>query len=494
MSKNNKRNKKIKDINKNNAPINSVDEDLKQINKMLNLHNYAMLQNVHKTTSQLYNPRQLNKDNIRRAVLNPYNNVKTLQEASVLLKSTNGIYARIINYLANMLTYDYTIFATQVDKIKTREKMQKSYLDTAIFLESLNIKRNAHWITRRVIEQGELYLYKLQDNNGVIYQEIPASLCMVTGMENNILKYAINLQSINKDTIESLPVELQKLKEKFDAGKINKKLLINNSYYELPKNAVAFNLDRFASKCFPMFSYMFEDLMELENAKDLVQKNNFLDSVRMVHQQLPINAETGRVLMDYKVANAYHQSLKSNLPNGTFANTSPLKLTALSLASNNNRVKNEIETAKNAVYDSAGVNSEIFNAERSSNESVIKGVITDSLVVWEIQEMIQDYINYELSQNKKGGTSWQIQFLGTTIFNKDEAIKRSRDNIAFGGSRSEFMASNGYSPLASYSILKTEQLLGLDELLIPQQSAHTLSSSSVGRPSETESESTREGE
>lgn len=468
---------------------NLVEKELYAIKAMLDENNYALMGSLQAMSSEIYKAKTINRDAIRKAISNPYANIKTLQNASMVLKANNGIYARIINYLSSMLTYDYILYPLNVDSFKNSKQMQKAYNETALFLEMLNIKHNSHWFAKRIIEQGELYLYKQMDSNGVLYQEIPCDYCKIVGMENNVLRYAINLSTISGDILRAMPKEIQNLVKRFKDGKIPKAQLVDRNWYELGDNAVAFNIDRFSSKGIPMFSHLFDDLAELEAMKEIYSRNAIIDNIKLIHQKLPIDKETGRVLMDFSVATAYHNSTKANLPKGTAITTSPLDLSALTLDSANKKLRNEVDDVTRMIFDGAGISAEIFNGERATNEAIAKGVLTDSLMVYTIQEMIQDYINWELLKLHKNN-KWQIQFVGTTIFNKDEYVRRAKDNMAFGGSRMEFMACSGYTPLQARSILMTEKLLGYqDELLVPAQSAHTSSSKNeVGTPTKENTE------
>ena len=80
----------------------------------------------------------------------------------------------------------------------------------------------------------------------------------------------------------------------------------------------------------------------------------------------------------------------------------------------------------------------------------------------------------------------------STHFSRDEYIKRSRENLQYGGSRLEYLAVQGFTPLQGYNVLKGEQILGIDKILIPQQTSHTMSTNTSsddnGRPSKEESD------
>lgn len=460
-----------------------VDKQLSAINEMLGRRNYSILNAIPKLSTEMYRPRQISREQIRKAVLNPYSNVEILQQASMLLKATNGIYKKILNYQSTIMTNDYMIYPVYVDKITTVEKMEKSYQEVALYLDKFKIKELACWIYERVLEQGELYLYKLEDKNGIMFQEIPNVLCKITSIENNIQKFGINLSKLNDKLVLGMPPEIQKLYKRFKTGGIKEKDLIDNSYYEISKNAVAFNLDKYATKGIPFFCTAFDDLMELEDMKDLKSENAVIESIKLIHQKLPIDKDTGVVLMDFNVAKAYHNATKANLPKGTSITTNPLDLQAVSLSDGSSKINENVARSLESIYDTLGINNELFNGNKSTNEAIATGIIADGLLSKRLQMLVQNWINYELSSYKRNGSTWQMRFVDTTHFDRDNRAKAAREDMAFGGLRTEYLATKGYTPLESKNLLKMEQLMGFDSLMIPQASSHTASSSdSAGRP------------
>ena len=71
--------------------------------------------------------------------------------------------------------------------------------------------------------------------------------------------------------------------------------------------------------------------------------------------------------------------------------------------------------------------------------------------------------------------------LNTTYFNKENEVKISRENLAYGGSRLQALGTWGYTPLQAMNVLKGEQALGIDSIMIPSQTSHTLTNESGGR-------------
>ena len=465
-----------------------VDKQLRSINKMLEHRNYSLMNGIINISGDIYRPRRINRNNLRKALADPYstNNVELLQQASMLLKATNGIYKRVLNYHANMYTHDFMIYPVEFDKIKNPSKIQKAYSEAAQYVERFNLKYNASWIKERVLEQGELFTYKIEDSTGIILQEIPNTFCKITSVENDVSKYAINLKKLSDSNVLSFPKEIQLLYKKYKNGSIKENDLIDRSFYELKDNAVAFNLDRFSPKGVPYYCTIFDDLMELEDMKDLKSQNAVIESIKLIHQKFPVDKDTGVSLIDFDVITQYHNATKSTLPQGTAVTTNPLDLQALYLSDSSSKISSNVSQARDTIYDSAGVNSELFNGNKNTTEAIAMGIIADNLVAKPLNAMIVNWINNELRKKKIGGFTWAIKLLDVTEFNKEKRISASKDGMAFGGSRLEYLATSGYTPLQGLSVLKMESMLGLDELLVPQASSHTQSGKDKGRPSKAE--------
>ena len=220
--------------------------------------------------------------------------------------------------------------------------------------------------------------------------------------------------------------------------------------------------------------------------KDLKSQNAVIESIKLIHQKFPIDKETGASLVDFDVITQYHNATKSTLPSGTAVTTNPLDLQALYLSDSNSKIGSNVIQARDAIYDSAGVNSELFNGNKSTTEAIAMGIIADNLVAKPLNSMIENWVNYKLRRKKIGGFTWAIKLLDVTEFNKEKRISTTKEGMAFGGSRLEYLATSGYTPLQGLSVLKMESMLGLDELLVPQASSHTQSGKDKGRPSKAE--------
>lgn len=434
-------------------------------------------------------PKRIDKNTVLRYLENPYQNSSKLQEVSIYLRHTNGIYNRILKYYSNMLTFDHMLYPYEIDSKKksgNADKLLKSYNETAQYIDKVNPKHNFRWMYHKLLECGELYIYKLEDSNSVVWKEMPCDMCRISSYENGISKFSIDLNKLNNQNVyDTMPTEIQKISDKYKSGGIKAEDLKDNSWYELEKNAYAFNIiSPYLSKGFPPFSYLFDGLMYVDEMKQLQFENAENENLKIIHQKIPMNSE-GDLLIEYDLIEDYHEATKRNLPRGIAITTNPLDVEAVTLMRSGSQYVNHRTDALESLYDDAGINSDLFNGNTKNNEAIASGIKIDEMVGYEVLSMFENFINYEISTNKKS-SMWRVKMLDTTYFNQENKIKLAKENLAFGGSRLHALSTCGYTPLQALNILKGEQALGIDDIMVPAQSSHTLTGMKEGRPTKEE--------
>ena len=276
----------------------------------------------------------------------------------------------------------------------------------------------------------------------------------------------------------TLPEEIQSLVEKFKDGSLKKEELIESKWLELEKNAVAFNIiNPFLSKGYPPFAYLFDALVHVDEIKEAHYTSAKLENLKIIHQKVPINEE-GDFLIDINLIKEYHNQTKKHLPEGIAVTTNPLQMESIVLNKSNTQGINYRHDLIQSIFDDAGVNDELFNGKKSSNEAIALGAKADDMLLLSVLSMFENYLNYEIMNNKKS-SPWRIKILNSTQFNRDNMLKNSRENLAYGGSRLEFLSLNHYTPLQAVNLLEAESIIGIDQLLVPQQTSHTMGSGEV---------------
>ena len=433
---------------------------------------------------------------LQTALQDPYANVAMIQQISKVLYHTNGVYYRLIEMFANIPMYDLYLSPTVIPgfsgKSNTVDKMNKEYEQIAQLVEKTNYKYNFKWFGRHLLLYGELFIYKVEDNVGTFYKVMPNDMCRVSGiMENNILKYSIDLSKLNDaELLSTMPLPIQKLYEKYNAGSLSNDEKLVDSYYYLEENeAVAFLYDdgNVRNKGVSPFSYLFDKLYRLDEIEDEELSNSSADNLKLVVQK-PQTNEEGELLMDIDLISMYHTAVKKNLPKGVGVVTSPMPIEALTLQRQASSTLTATQKAYESVYTSVGINSELFNGQRSSNESVLNSIKTDEMVVDRLNLIFCNFINYEI-RNKKRNATWKVEMVRNTYFNKKEIQASCRDDAVLGLGKLRYLASLGYTPLTALSVLYYEAESQMEILFKPLASGYNSGATTEednGRPSNAE--------
>ncbi len=416
--------------------------------------------------------RKYNRKQIRNFLQDPFKNYEELQNVSQYLKTTSGNYFRIIKYLSGILTFDYIISPNSKAKMDNKDVLLKNFEKAANMLEKMNIKYNFRWILERLIENGEVYLYEIEDKDGIVYKELPPNFCRISGIDKDVYMYEFNLSKITDATLELFPVEIQNAYAKIREYK--------DGWYQVSEKGFAFNALGNYAHGFPILCMMFDDIMGLEDTKDLIESKNKLDSIKLVHQRIPLD-DNKEPVFDMDTAKIYHNATKRGLPDGVSITTNPLEITAIPFEKAANREFDSIERSERNIWNSAGISELIFSNNKASGEALKRSIIADETLMFPFLRMFANFVN-----NRIAKTRYSLTFLETSYFNRDDKLKIHKDMLAYGADRQTFLALKGYEPIDILNALQFEQdVLDIDKYMIPKQTSHTMSDvSDAGRPTQ----------
>lgn len=440
-------------------------------------------------------------DQVNKALEDPIKNYKILQETSMYLSSISMTYRRLLSNFANMVNYDFMLKPTLALVTKTnKNNTLKSYCESASLIEKINPK-NFKWMSQRLWEIGEIYLYKIEDKNGIIYKTIPEQICRISSVvDNSVCLYSIDLSSLsNKDLLATMPSEVQVIYERFVKKSIKPEELVDGKWYELTKNAVAMNaVDSFFPKGYPLLSPIFPSLLALEEQNRKITSDEEIDNLKIVHMKYEVD-DDGASVIDPKLIEMFHSSVKKNLPSGCAVAATPLKLELFN-TKNSQQATNYRKEANDIVFSSTGSSKELFNGDRNSNMAIQASITSDEIFALTVAQQFENYLNYELKQNKK--TSYYLsKLLPTTRYNEGEYRRQCETSLSLSGNGNQlrYMAACSYSPLEAMTLLQVEKDLGISELFIPASNAYNSSSTTEkvtdnGRPSNSDTGGVSEGE
>jgi hypothetical protein len=453
--------------------------------------NYArsMIQPLWATAPNNSATRLYKTEQIGRFLLHPYNSYKELQNISNYLLYTSSAYNNFLDYLSNSLTFDYILQCEDTDKVN-KATIEKRYIESAKIVHKINVKSIFPALLKRVLTNGETYFYNMSDSNNSIIVEIDSNICQLAQIDNNnIWRYYVNLSLIDSTKAYELPEEIYNAyKNWVDGGKSKEKKEIdgitvpNYLYLVSDKGFAIFVHMRKTQHDYPYLAHMFEDLNDLESDKSYMNEFIKNNNIKLIHQKIPTNSETGMPLMDKDIIQSYHDSAKEHLPSMVAPLTNPFEIQSLSLDKSQSTAINLVEHSTKVVMQDSGISDTIFNA--NSTNGLKYATLADSTKLYCLLYFFENFVNLQIKQYK-----CKIKFLRINYYNQLEWHERYYADVQAGGSRSLFVCTGGLEPYDMINVSKTEKVLGIDDLLEPKVNSSQMSGKEEnknGRPNKKE--------
>lgn len=476
----------VKQISNNNSNKNRNKNKAKKQGNSFNQDTYdyrkfaSASASVGGTTSSSSN---ITEARLKSMIKDPSKNASQVGSLSKSLKQSNGIYKSIIEYFGSLLTFDHLIYPVIENPISFMEdpsEMQIQFSENAKFLDRLNPKFHLPIFTDSIFTNGSTFLYKLEDSKSVAYMEFPNAYCRIGFIEDGVYRYQIDVSKITEATLISYPKEIQNAFTGYKNGSVDK--LIEGKWYQVSDKGVAFTLDTSTLSqggvSMPPLSSAILDVIKIEKAKDEMEDTAKLDNTKIVHSKIQTD-DKGRPLMELPVVHEYHNALKRSLPEGSVAITNPFETRVMTLNGTGRDGKfSLLEKAIDNLYEGAGVSKLLFAGDGASSQALERSIQVDCQWLYSfLLPMYSNYYNYELKKIGKKGTIWKAKFLQISHFDREDSIKTAKDQLSYGGSRQEYLAYTGMTPIEVANMLIFEQrVLNIDEFMVAKQTSHTMSS------------------
>lgn len=424
----------------------------------------------------------INESRLKTMLQDPAKNASNVAGLSKSMKQVNGMYKRILKYLSSLLTFDHTIYPVMqnpLQDIGDQGAMQQSFAQTAIFVDKLNLKFFLPIFTEKLFTNGVTYQYKIEDSKSTVYMEIPTNMCRVAYLEEGVYRFQFDISKLTEATALTYPKEFQSAYTSYKGG--NSEQFVEGKWYQVSDKGVAFTIDSEvlmqAGQALPSLANVLIDAIKIENAKDSMESTATLDNSKIIHSQVPID-DKGRPTMELPVVMEYHNALKRNLPEGAVAITNPFDTKASTLNGTGKDGKFALlDKAIDSMYEGAGISKMLFAGDGESSQALDRSLTVDAMWLYsQVLPMFSNYYNYELKKAGKKTVAWKIKFMQSTWLSREDDIARAKDQLTFGGSRLDYLAYCGNSPLEVANMLVFEQsILNIDQYMVAKQTSNTLS-------------------
>lgn len=414
-----------------------------------------------------------------------------LREASDYFYNTSGIYKRLVNYLAGILTYDWMI-TPYINSEKNNTKVLAEFSKVLQFCDNLNIKSAFAEISHEVIKQGVYYGYRRVSPTRQVIQQLPTQYCRsrfkidgVDLVEFNVQYFDDQIRDVNQRlaVLKSFPKEFQKGYLGMKNGTLVADPTDKGYWIHLePGFGVKFNL---IGSDVPFFTTVIPAILELDKAQEIYRKKSEQELLKIVIQKMPLTND-GELIFEIDEAADMHSNAVRMLSKAvgvdvltTFADTEIASLVDKSSAA---AAANPLSVVTGSVFTESGVSPNLFATD--GNLALEKSVINDESLMFNLLAKYEYWLNYVLditfnSNPKK--LYFKIMMPRLSLYNYKEMAKLYKEMSQFGYSKLLPAIALGQSQSSVLATVHFENdILNLAETMVPVQSSATQSSSSSG--------------
>lgn len=427
------------------------------------------------------NGRRYDKYQVRKFLGNPQYYERQIREVSLYLASTSSHYIRIIHYLSTMLTLDHILIPNGNGFENEDEILQ--YLNKAhLYINKFNIKQELLKIIPTILIEDVFFGYESRNDKKSTIIKLPSNYCKIVGVENGIFIFTFNFHYFdnNEHLLRDFPKEFKRLYYRYKkTGECEQELNPN-------LGAICFKFRDDLTYSFPFFAPLFEELIELEEKKDIANDKELLNQYKLLVQKIPMKKEPKNekdMIFDPSSIQIFHQNLSECVPNKVSVVTTPMEIEEVQLTGKTNLDDSNLADAQDTLFSSAGFGN-IFSSKNKNEISFKFSNTSDQSLMFKLLRQFERFFNArimsELNSNKKIIT---IMFPDITHFNRKDKVEEYLKLAQFGYPKSLVAIANGLSQSQFLGLNNLENYLELQNKLIPLNSTHTQSGNGEnGRP------------
>lgn len=414
------------------------------------------------------------RGDIDRLIRDAYDEPWKAGEVSRSLESVDPKYAKVISYFADMFHIRYTVVPTLIKK--SRGLAEDSYLtryhDIMHVVDGMSLESTIPTLLKEIYVAGSVFVYVEQHRPAKTLSMIilPQEYCRPV-FKTNHGTYVIqfNFDYFYKITTEDREEALSVFPEEF--RRIYEQVeFLGDKWVTLdPKYSTAFLLNEYGLSSYVTILSELLDYQEFKQ-NDLERSRNELKSI-LTHK-IPMYQDQFVFTLDEVAAIqkaiskivANHDGLETIT---VFGDTELLKL-----QEEGARENKQVSQGYSNIYNSAGINATMFTS--NSPAALDLSFKTDKSTVIRHLNHIENFLNVAMN-NAYNFTPYEarIKLLHISIRDELDDIKKYQESAKFGIGKLEAIVASGVKQSELLDVTTLEDMLNLDEILIPLQSSHT---------------------
>lgn len=407
----------------------------------------------------------------------------------------SGMYRKMIEYIATMLTYD-TLIVPKVIAGKTPKKTEviQTLTKASYFIDDLDIEREFPRIFTIMLRDGVYYGFFKECSNGkYIFQDLDPRYCRTRYKSMNnlpVLEFDLTYFMVLEGRKYNTNVDLLKLYPKYVQSAYNKyykklvtrlkkrktsrdKALEEGRWLIIPEDiGVVF----YYNDTIPEFVGTIKAIEDLNEYKGIEKSYDKSQLKKMLKQQIPVNSD-GELIFTVEEAEVMHEALVKMLRNNpdvdvftTLADTELLDIQDSSQANRDN-----LEKMERSVYNEAGISKNLFSSENTTSLEYSQEV--DLAIAFDMVKIMNTFLNYHINRKFSNQKFFlKVSILPITHYNREEMFDLYLKGAQYGYSKILAGVASGIRQSDLLNLITLENdYLDLATKMIPLQSSHTTS-------------------
>jgi hypothetical protein len=243
-----------------------------------------------------------------------------------------------------------------------------------------------------------------------------------------------------------------------------------------PERTICIKINEDLDYIMPPFFSTFESIFDIEDYKALRKDREEISNYKILIQKIPVRLDSENnndFAIDLETAMAFHNKAAQVLPDQVGIITGPFETDSVSFEKDQADFDN-VAKAERDFWNTTGVSQLLFNADKTTSIGLSKSIQTDEAMAFGVIRQVERWINRRIKY-LIGTPMFKVRILDISIFNQHDFFTDILQAGQFGMPvKMAIAASLGFSPSSMINMIVLENdILGLNEKLIPLQSSHT---------------------
>ena len=458
-------------------------------------------------------------EKVTKALDNPKSSERELLAISESFEYTSTPYKRLLNYMADILSWDFTYTCKNIKEMseyKSSEYKKDLNIVKDFFLK-FDHKKEFQTILKQLYRQ-EAYFSVLRDEGDLyVMQELDPTYCLITGRWDYGFLFSFNYIYFQQGGIDInmfppiFKETYQKIFTNNNTNSYNPSASVDERGNSLwvqyadcsPINGFwAFKLQNQQATRIPYFSGLFPDFANQNIIRNLQKSSYMSAAIKLLSGQIPmISKEVSAKVKDAFAISPenlkpFLQLLRSAINESVNVITAPLN----DIKGIEYSIENDIASSWNRnTLGSAGVNSNLLYSGgdfRMNQTETLLSVDVDSFVSEEIYPWFNKFLEYQIN-NRTKKYKFKIDLEGTNFYT-DKTRRREAQSALMGVGivlPQKIAAAYQMNPFSFQSQLDEARVNGWTDTLTPIiPAAQQAAGAQVGRPAKADDKLSESGE